>query len=188
MANNTLILALVGMPGAGKSEATSYLSKIGIPFIRFGDITDEGLAALSLPVTPENEQMYREKIRKELGMAAYAIKARPRIEERIGNTDILAIDGLYSWAEYTYLRGIFAGLKLIHVYAEPNVRYKRLADRPVRPFTFEQARLRDLMEIEKLDKGGPIAIADYLIENNADLDAMHQKLDALHQRLRGESV
>jgi dephospho-CoA kinase len=35
-----IILAFVGMPGAGKTEASAYLKKKGIPILRFGDLTD----------------------------------------------------------------------------------------------------------------------------------------------------
>lgn len=183
MVSNECILALVGMPGAGKSEATAFLSSKGIPFIRFGDVTDAGLEELSLPVTPENEQMYREKIRKELGMAAYAKKAHPMLTEAVASHPAVVVDGLYSWEEYTYLKEHFPGLTLIHIYAEPAIRYRRLAARPVRPFTKEEARKRDMMEIERLDKGGPIAIADYLIVNNADIASLHKNIDALLGRL-----
>lgn len=183
MGSRKHILALVGMPGAGKSEATAFLSSKGIPFIRFGDVTDAGLKELSLPVTPENEQMYREKIRQELGMAAYAKKAHPKLAETLEAYATVVLDGLYSWEEYTYLKEHFPSLTLIHVYAEPEIRYRRLSERPVRPFTKEEARKRDMMEIERLDKGGPIAIADYLIENNTDINLLHQKVDGLLRRL-----
>ena len=38
---------------------------------------------------------------------------------------------------------------------------------------------RDWSEIENLEKGGPIAIADYFIINDSDLTQLHQKIDAV---------
>ncbi|KXK43516.1 MAG: hypothetical protein UZ05_CHB002002834, partial [Chlorobi bacterium OLB5] len=35
---------------------------------------------------------------------------------------------------------------------------------------------RDISEIEKLDKGGPIAYTDYLIMNDGTLDEMNAEL------------
>lgn len=178
-----VILAIVGMPGAGKTEAVSYFAKKGLPFVRFGEITDEGVQKeLGLPLTPENERMYREKIRKELGMAAYAIKAKPKIEKLIQNNDIIAIDGLYSWEEYTLLKNEFPNLILIHIYAEPPVRYKRLSERPIRPVPAEKSRERDITELA-LNKGGPIAMADYLVENSAGIEELAGKLDVFLKRL-----
>lgn len=181
--NNHTILAFVGMPGAGKSEATKYLHSKGLPFARFGNATDEGLKKMGVPPTPENEQMFREKIRKELGMEAYAKLSEPKIRELLANNAVIVIDGLYSWEEYVYLKEKFSELVLIHIYAEPKIRYERLAKREIRPFSKEAALLRDKAEIEKLHKGGPIAIADYLIDDDGDIAALPEKIDALLARL-----
>ena len=178
------ILAFVGMPGAGKTEAVIHLQRKGIPFVRFGDLTDEGLKSQNLPITPDNERNYREKIRGELGMAAYAIKAEPKIRAILEKGNVVAIDGLYSWEEYKYLHERFPELKVIFIYAEPRIRYERLSKRPVRPFTPNEARSRDIAEIEKLHKGGSIAIADYIIVNNSsDMGDLHIKLDELFGKL-----
>ena len=48
------------------------------------------------------------------------------------------------------------------------IRYNRLSNRKVRPLTAVDAEKRDYAEIEYLYKGGPIAIADYYIDNNSD--------------------
>jgi len=59
------------------------------------------------------------------------------------------------------------------------LRYARLAARPERPLTPQEALERDIAEIETLDKGGPIAIADFAILNNttpADAIAALQRL------------
>lgn len=181
---NNYLLAFVGMPGAGKTEAVMHLQKQGIPFVRFGDLTDEGLKEKGLPQTPQNEQQYREQVRQELGMAAYAIKAEPKIHEVLINHTVAAIDGLYSWEEYKYLKERFPQLQVVFIYAEPTIRYSRLAKRPIRPFTPDEARARDIAEIEKLHKGGSIAIADYLIVNNSeDLNELHGRIDELFQKL-----
>lgn len=179
------LIAIVGMPGAGKSEATLYLEKKGIPFIRFGSFTDEGVKEAGLPLTTENEKLIREKFREELGMGAYAIKAKPRIDELLKKNDIVAIDGLYSWEEYTYLKSFFPSLILISVFAEPPVRYKRLSTRSIRPVSLDKAYSRDVNELEKLNKGGPIAIADYLIINNSDdINDLYNQIDQLFARLK----
>ncbi len=178
------ILAFVGMPGAGKSEAAVYLKEKGIPFVRFGEITDKGVKDMGASLNPENEKAFREKLRKELGMGAYAIKAEPEIEKMLKKNDLIVIDGLYSWEEYTYLKEKFPNLFLILIYSEPKIRYERLGKRVIRPFTSKESRLRDIAELEKLNKGGPISIADYMIENSGDnLEDFHKKIDILLTRL-----
>lgn len=177
------IIAVVGMPGAGKSEVASYLKHKGIPFVRFGDATDEGLKEKGLPINAENEQKFRENLRAEIGMAAYAIKAEPKINELLKSQQIVALDGLRSWEEYTYLKEKFSNLILINIYTEPEIRYKRLSERQVRSFTPEESHARDVAELVNLHMGGPIALADYLVENNSDVYSLHKKLDTLLQRI-----
>jgi dephospho-CoA kinase len=178
------ILAFVGMPGAGKTEASAYLGKKGIPTVRFGELTDEGLRQMGLPLNRENEKNFREKMRKDFGMGAYAIKAKPKIDELIKNNNVIILDGLYSWEEYIYLKKEFDNLILINIYAEPAIRYQRLSKRPIRPLLISDAKSRDSAELEKLNKGGPIAIADFLIENNSDdTNDLYKKIDNLFSRL-----
>lgn len=182
--SSKLILAFVGMPGAGKSEATQYLNGKNIPFLRFGDLTEEEIKKAGLPLTTENEKIFREKIRKDFGMAAYAIKAKPRIDELLLKHDSIVIDGLYSWEEYKFLKEHFSFLKLIVIYSRPDIRYERLAKRPIRPVAFNDSRERDVREIEKLNKGGPIAIADYCILNNEDgLEYLYKQIANVLEKL-----
>lgn len=178
------IIAFVGMSGAGKSEAAEYLKEKGIPFIRFGSFTDEGVKELGLEINPDNERMVREKFRKDLGMAAYAIKAESKIAELLNDANLIGIDGLYSWEEYVYLKEKFPNLILVHIFAEPSVRYARLLKRPIRPVPYKKSRERDIAELEKLNKGGPIAIADYMIQNEGDLEDMKKKIDVLLGKIK----
>ena len=57
-------------------------------------------------------------------------------------------------------------LVLLAVVTNSGVRKERLATREIRPLTAEQVDSRDRAEIENLEKGGPIAKADYFILNN----------------------
>lgn len=177
------LLALVGMPGSGKSETAQYLSAKGFNLVRFGELTDEGLRQKNLPITPENEENFRQELRKTHGMEAYAVLAAPKIEDFLEQGKTVVIDGLYSWEEYKFLKNQFPKLILMHVYAEPTLRHSRLNSRSERPFTKTEAERRDFSEIENLNKGGPIAIADYLVENNSDLDSLKREIDNSLERM-----
>lgn len=173
------------MPGAGKSETISYIKSKGIPCVRFGQLTDEGLSKDGLPVTPENEQKFREKLRVEFGMAAYAIQSKPKIDAALAKNKIVAIDGLYSWEEYLYLKQQYNNLILMAVVTDAKKRYTRLSNREIRPLSHEEAQLRDIAEIEKLNKGGPIAIADSYIENNDDdKQVLYSKIDVVLEKIQ----
>jgi dephospho-CoA kinase len=177
------IIAIVGMPGAGKSVAAQFFHNKNIPILRFGDQTDIGLAELGLTRSEVNERMYREKIRAELGMAAMAIKIEPRINSVPEKEKLVVLDGLYSWEEYLYLSDKFPHLELLCIYASPKVRYQRLENRPVRPLTPSDARSRDIAELENLNKGGPIALSDHLILNEGTPDQFNELLEKLWKDL-----
>ena len=59
-----MLIAIVGMPGSGKSVAADFFRSKQIPVLRFGDQTDIGLKELGLDINEKNERMYRERIRK----------------------------------------------------------------------------------------------------------------------------
>ncbi len=175
------ILAIVGMTGSGKSVAANFFRNKGLPILRFGDQTDLGLKELGIEINVKNERWYREKLRHDLGMAAYAIKIEPRIRKTAETYTKIVLDGLYSWEEYLYLSKRFPQLKILCIYAPPVIRHKRLVQRIIRPLNEKEAHGRDVAEIEKLNKGGPIAIADYLIRNDTTLDHFYQQLEKFHQ-------
>ncbi len=181
--NSSIVLAFVGMPGSGKSEAVRFLNQKSFKSVRFGEITEKKLLEKNLPDTPENEQQIRELLRKELGMDAYAKENEQKIKDLVSSNQLVVIDGLYSWEEYRYLKVHFPQLLLVHVYAEATIRYGRLVNRPVRPFSLEKAKIRDIAEIENLNKGGPIAIADFLVVNNTTVGDLYNQIDMLLKRL-----
>lgn len=173
---NKKVLAIVGMPGAGKTRAATFFSEKQFEVFRFGSVIDDGLKSEGIPWTPENNTYYREKIRKELGMAAVAIKMLPKIEKALSEEKKIVLDGLYSWEEYLYLKDKLPNLFLLCVYARPSIRYERLTVRKERQFTKEEARKRDFDEIEDTNKGGPIAVADYLIKNEGTREDFDKEL------------
>lgn len=173
----TPIIAIVGMPGAGKTRAASFFKEKGMTVLWFGSVVVEGVEREDLPINPQNEANYREKIRKELGMAAVAIKMLPKIKEAIRENKNIVLDGLYSWEEYIFLIKELPELTVLCIYAGPKIRYERLATRKERTLTPIESRARDFRELENLNKGGPIAIADYLIKNEATKEDFQNELE-----------
>ncbi|MBI2847746.1 MAG: dephospho-CoA kinase, partial [Chloroflexi bacterium] len=122
-----------------------------------------------LELNETNERRVREHLRQELGMAAYARLNRGRIDDALKSSDVV-IDGLYSWEEYLYLKEYYRdSFYVVAVWASPKKRYARLGDRKNRPLTWDEAASRDRAEIENLNKGGPIAVADFMIINESSL-------------------
>ena len=171
------IIAIVGMCGSGKSVASEYLIGLGYKRVYFGGVTMDKLKESGLDVNPDNEKMMREKLRSELGLGAYAKVLLPTIKELSLNNDVV-LDGLYSWDELVILNNEF-NITTIAVVADKKIRYDRLSKRDVRPFNNEEAKKRDITEIENIEKAGPIAYADYFIYNNGSMEEYYKRLDEI---------
>jgi dephospho-CoA kinase len=170
------VVSVVGMAGAGKSEVARVFEESGYTRIRFGDVTEEEIKKRGLLGGEANERYIRELLRKEYGMVAYAVLNLPKIEKAMQKSNVV-IDGLYSWEEYVFLKNRLGDVfHVVAVCAPPVLRYARLAERPVRRLTGDEARERDQSEIENLNKGGPIAMADYIVPNVTDLDGLREKV------------
>lgn len=178
------VVAIVGMPGSGKSELARFFSGRGYTTVRFGEITDMAVKEKGLPLTEDNERPVRESIRKEHGMAAYAKLSVPRIDNALKTSNVV-VDGLYSWEEYIYLKDYYGDkFMVVAAWASPQDRYRRLGSRKFRPMTLQESTGRDRAEIENLNKGGPIAMADFTILNTGSMSDLKKQVERIIARLR----
>jgi len=181
------IVCIVGMPGSGKSIVSDELKFKGFSYLRFGQIILDKVKEEKLEINENNEKLIRERLRLEYGMAALALLNIDKIDELIKESNIV-IDGLYSWSEYKVLKEKYRDkIKIIAVYSPPEVRYFRLKNRLVdndkenrfRSYSKEDAQKRDYAEIENVEKGGPIAMADYTIVNINDVNHLKENLNRI---------
>ncbi len=171
------VVAIVGMAGAGKSEVARLFSQNKFIKIRFGDVTDEEVKKRGLELNEENERRVRELLRQEYGMSAYAILNLSRIDLALKRSAAV-LDGLYSWEEYTFLRGYYGdSFCVVAVWASPKTRHARLMARTERPLSRQEAASRDKAEVEKLNKSQPIAIADFTILNESSLKNLGKEVE-----------
>ena len=116
-------------------------------------------------------------------MAAYAELNLPAIDSALEHRDVV-IDGLYSWEEYVFLKKHYReNFLVVAVWSSPQTRYGRLAGRKERGLDIEEAASRDKAEIENINKGGPIAMADFTIINDSSLEDLKQRVEKLIGRL-----
>lgn len=175
------VITLVGMPGAGKSTLVDYLEQKGFPNVYFGGITIDEVKRRGLEVNPDNEKLVREDLRKTEGAGVYATRIITKIEALAaeGHNTVVA-DGLYSWTEYKIFKEKFGdNAVIIAVTAPRKLRHERLANRPVRPLTDEEVTKREYAEIENIEKGGPIANADYTLLNDGAPEELIRQLEAI---------
>lgn len=177
------VLALVGMTGSGKSTVSDVLKEKGCGYVRFGQVTIDEIEKRNLEVNEKNERIIREEFREKYGMDAFAKLNVDRLDKELEKGNVIA-DGLYSWEEYLFLKNHYKDkLVVIAVYSSPKTRYKRLATRKVRSLTTEEAFSRDKAEIENSHKAGPIAMADFTLNNENSLEDLKRSVEWLWKKL-----
>ena len=182
------IVAFVGLAGSGKSSAVDYLTEKGYPKIYFGGILYKAMEEAGVEITWESQQIFREEIREREGKDFIVKRA---IKEARGLIDAgqkhIILDGLYTWSEYKILKHEFPGeITVIAIVTPKHLRKQRMANRPERPMTSEEVDQRDWAEIENIEKGGPIAIADYFIHNEGSLEKLHGEIDKVLDHIHFE--
>lgn len=182
MAN--IILAIVGLAGAGKTESTEYvMKKTNWPKVYFGQVVIDGAKEQFGEVNEANERKVREALREKHGMEALAIANLPKIKELFIKGNVI-IESMYSWEEYLVLKKEFGeNFKVLAIYSSFDTRVKRLEHRPERPLTLEQVTTRDASQIENLHQAGPIARAEWTINNEESKEELYSELDKIISQL-----
>lgn len=179
------VLVFVGMAGAGKSVCVEFLKSKGLPSVYFGGITLDEINKRGLDQNQASEKFVREDIRDKEGKGAYAVRMIKQVEQYFENGNkYVVVDGLYSWTEYKIFKESFGkNVIIIAVITPENIRHQRLFARKVRPLSLDEAKARDYAEIENLEKGGPIANADYFLANDKNVEELQASLVKLLEDL-----
>ena len=181
---NLKILAFVGLSGSGKTTAVDYFTEKGFPKVYFGGIIYQAMEEAGIPKGEENEHIFRVEIRKKEGVDFAAKRIIKQIHDlaTAGQHRVIA-DGLYTWDEYKILKHEFPSeITVVAIVTPKHQRYNRLEHREDRPQSQATTIERDKHEIEDIQKGGPIAAADYYILNDGskeDLDAKLNEVQSL---------
>ena len=181
MSRHTKIIAFVGLAGSGKTTAVDRLTEKGIPKVYFGGVLYDEMRREGIEITPDSQTAFRVAWRERDGkdIIVRTISKQLRGLADAGQHRIVA-DGLYSWTEYKILKHDFPGeLIVVAIVAPKQLRHHRLSKRPERPFTAAEANDRDYSEVENIEKGGPIAMADHFIINDSTPESLYKKIDAL---------
>lgn len=182
---NIKIIAFVGLAGSGKSTAVKYLTDKNYPKVYFGGIVLEAMKNAGIEHTPENEERFRKDLRIQNGKDFVVNQIIKQIDNLIsaGQHRIVA-DGVYSWSEYKILKQKYhQNIIFIATVASKHLRYHRLSQREIRPMTSNEAHERDVSEIENLEKGGPIAMADLYLINDGNYDNFYLQLDDILKKI-----
>jgi len=122
------VIAFVGMPGAGKSEAAAVAREMGLPVVVMGDVLRREVQNRGLPPTDENIGAVANQLRQEEGMDAIARRCIPEIGAL--KARIVVIDGIRGIAEVEAFRKAFGeDFVLVKIDAPFELRLDRLRRR-----------------------------------------------------------
>lgn len=175
------IIAIVGLPGAGKTEAANFFLEKGLPVITFGKVITDYVSKQGLEHTEQNHKTAREGFREKYGKEALAVLNEEKIKKELENNMIVAIDGMRSWEEYLYLKKKLPKVKIyiLGLYADKDIRYKRISTRSERSKLFGEDR--DINELMGTNMGPTIAYADFMVKNNFSKEELLEKLEHIYR-------
>jgi dephospho-CoA kinase len=169
MSKDILIVALTGMPGAGKTTVARYLSQKGIPLLIMGDVVREVAEIDGLEPTSDNLAKLMLRLRKKSGPEAIAHLIEDKIKlmkKKDKKLSVVIVDGIRSMTEVQVLRSI-GTVKLLAIHGSTLTRYTHVKERRRSdvPSTIDEFDKRDKIEME-VGISNAIALADESISNN----------------------
>ncbi|NAT09944.1 dephospho-CoA kinase [ANME-1 cluster archaeon AG-394-G06] len=124
------VLAFVGAPASGKTEAASVAKALGIPTITMGDVVRAELRRRGLPLSDENAGRIASELRAQEGMDAIAKRCIPEVKAIAGKKAVIVIDGIRGISEVeTFKKEFGTDFTLVRVDAPLNLRYERIKTR-----------------------------------------------------------
>jgi dephospho-CoA kinase len=158
-----LIVAITGMPGAGKSTAAKSLETLGMKRVVMGDVIREETVRRGLTADEKNTGEVMRDLRNMYGDGAVAELILKRVEE--SKPELLVVDGIRSVAEVEVFRKAGRVL-LLAVHASRGRRFSLLKERGRRddPITYDGFLKRDERELD-VGIGRAIALSDEVISN-----------------------
>lgn len=175
------IIAIVGLPGSGKSEAAAFFEKKGLTVVKFGAIVNDYVTKGNLNHSEEIHKKIREDFRSKYGMAAMAILNKQAIDNALNSSLIVVIDGMRSFEEYSYLKDKYKEVNvfIIALFANRDLRIKRIEKRGERSKL--SGRERDINETLGLNMGSTIALSDFTILNNETIADLYHNLEKIYR-------
>lgn len=138
------IIAFVGLPGSGKSEASNIAIQMKIPVISMGNVVREEVKKLNLNMSYCSK--VADDLRKKKGSDIIAKRCIPEIMNIIESkkNNLIIIDGIRGFDELNYFHSILQQ-KIITIFIDSNItnRFQRILKRK---------RNDDMVTIENLIK------------------------------------
>jgi dephospho-CoA kinase len=142
------VIGTVGMPGSGKGEVAAVAEAAGVPVVTMGDVIRGACRDRGLDPADHHGEV-AQALRDENGPAAVAAASLPRVEDALGESELVVVDGLRSPDEVALFRERFGDdFSILAVEASFEARADRLAERGRDATDADRERLRAREERE----------------------------------------
>ena len=178
------VIAISGMPGAGKGIAAEAARQLGLTVIVMGDIIREETERRGLKPTPENVGKVMLDVRTLEGPAAVMKRLLPKIEAV--QSPAVVVEGIRSMQELAELKARFDVVTLV-IHASPTTRFQRLLSRGRSddPKTISVFETRDTRELD-VGLGQVIGLADAIVVNEGTIEELQAEFKKLAPKLNGK--
>ncbi|MBG45529.1 MAG: dephospho-CoA kinase [Euryarchaeota archaeon] len=141
-----LVIAVSGLPAAGKGEFATILAATGIPVRSMGDMVRAEVRARGIPEAPHVFGEVASDLRAEHGDDVLAHRLVSAVDELLASNSIVLIEGLRGTAE----RDVFEkhwgdSFKVVAIIASKQLRFERVQSRA-------RSEDGDLSDLEKRDQ------------------------------------
>jgi len=175
------VIAITGMPGAGKGVAAQAAKQAGLEVLVLGDVIREETERRGLQPTPTNMGKVMLDVRANEGPAVVAKRLLPRIEQSTGR--IIVVEGIRSLDELAELRKQH-DVVTVAIHASPKTRFERLLarNRSDDPKTWDVFNERDLRELQ-VGLGHVISLSDLILVNEGSIPQLQASFKAFLSKL-----
>ena len=173
------LLIVTGMPGTGKEEFLNVAVRMGMPFIRMGDVVRDAYGSRGTGYKDVSVGKFAEEERKRYG---YDVWAKRSLEKMYGH--VFLVDGCRSMDEVNAFRSLSEDVTIIAIHSSPEIRYERLVkrNRDDAPSTYGEFDERDEREIG-WGLAKIIALADVNISNDSTLEDFRALSESVLERI-----
>jgi dephospho-CoA kinase len=175
------VIAISGMPGAGKGVAAEAAKQLGLEVLVLGNVIREETERRGLQPTPRNVGDVMLQLRAEEGLAVVAKRLLPKVEA-IGS-NVVVVEGIRSLHELAELKSRFE-VVTIAIHASPERRFQHLLsrNRSDDPKTWEVFQERDNRELG-VGLGHVIALAETILCNEGTISELQSKFKSAFAKL-----
>jgi len=175
------VIAISGMPGAGKGVASEAARQLGLEVLVLGDVIREEAQRRGLEPTPQNIGTIMLEVRQAEGPAVVVRRLIPKID--ISPSRTVVVEGIRSEDELGELRSRFE-VKTFAIHAAPKTRFQRLLarGRSDDPKIWETFQERDNRELS-VGLCNVIALADVLLTNEETIGDLQSSFRAAVNKL-----